>query len=167
MGNVKYAIAYREVFEILKYIPKADYDKIPSEKIELYKTMQDKNYNFKYDPSKTLDEQNVSKRAKAIIGLLFRDYWATETQKQTILAKQKYERQKIEEEKSKNFQYGDIFKNISKKADITNAIPNNTLIEYKESVFTRILNKIKNNLVSFHILNKAFFEQKVEKNNKK
>ena len=144
MENVKYAIAYREVFEILKYIPKADYDKIPNEKIELYKTMQDKNYNFKYDPSKTLDEQNISKRAKAIIGLLFRDYWATEIQRQKILAKQKYERQKIEEEKSKNFQYGDIFKNISKKEDITNTIPNNTLVEYKESVFTRILNKIKN-----------------------
>lgn len=144
MENVKYAIAYREVFEILKYIPKADYDKIPNEKIELYKTMQDKNYNFKYDPSKTLDEQNISKRAKAIIGLLFRDYWATEIQRQKILAKQKYERQKIEEEKSKNFQYGDIFKNISQKEDITNTIPNNTLVEYKESVFTRILNKIKN-----------------------
>lgn len=103
MGNVKYAIAYKEVFEILKYIPNADYDKIPSEKIELYKTMQNKNYNFKYDPSKTLDEQDVSKQAKSIIGLLFRDYWATDSQRHKILAKQNYERQKIKEEKAKNY----------------------------------------------------------------
>ena len=111
MEKVKYSIAYREVFEILKYIPKADYDKIPSEKIELYKTMRDKNYNFKYDPSKTLYEQNVSKIARAIIGLLFRDYWATETQKQKILAKQKYERKKIEEKKKAMYNPDNIFNN--------------------------------------------------------
>ena len=73
MIKSEYAIAYKEVFEILKYISKEDYNKIPSEKIELYKVMQEKNYNFKYNPSKTLDEQNVSKRAKAIIALLFRE----------------------------------------------------------------------------------------------
>ncbi len=144
MESIEYAIAYKEVLEILKYIPKIDYDKIPIEKIELYKTMQDKNYNFKYNPSKTLDEQNVSKRAKAIIGLLFRDYWATEIQKQKIIAKQKYERQQIEEKKSKTFQYNDIFRNMSQKEDITNAISNNSIIEYKENLFTIILNKIKN-----------------------
>jgi len=146
MENVEYAIAYKEVFEILKYIPNIDYNKIPKEKIELYKTMQDKNYNFKYDPSKTLDEQNVSKRAKAIIGLLFRDYWATDTQREKILAKQKYERQKIEEEKAQNYQYEDLFKKnrteiqqTEVKADVENV----SLVEYKESVFTKILNKIK------------------------
>lgn len=146
MENVEYAIAYKEVFEILKYIPNADYNKIPREKIELYKTMQDKSYNFKYDPSKTLDEQNVSKRAKAIIGLLFRDYWATDIQREKILAKQKYERQRIEEEKAQNYQYEDLFKKnrteiqqTEVKADVENV----SLVEYKESVFTKILNKIK------------------------
>lgn len=146
MENVEYAIAYKEVFEILKYIPNADYNKIPKEKIELYKTMQDKNYNFKYDPSKTLDEQNVSKRAKAIIGLLFRDYWATDIQREKILAKQKYERERIEEEKAQNYQYEDLFKKnrteiqqTEVKADVENV----SLVEYKESVFTKILNKIK------------------------
>lgn len=146
MGNVEYAIAYKEVFEILKYIPNADYNKIPKEKIELYKTMQDKNYNFKYDPSKTLDEQNVSKRAKAIIGLLFRDYWATDIQREKILAKQKYERQRIEEEKAQNYQYEDLFKKNRteiQQTEVKTDVENVSLVEYKESVFTKILNKIK------------------------
>lgn len=146
MENVEYAIAYKEVFEILKYIPNADYNKIPKEKIELYKTMQDKNYNFKYDPSKTLDEQNVSKRAKAIIGLLFRDYWATDIQREKILAKQKYERQRIEEEKAQNYQYEDLFKKNRteiQQAEVKDNVENVSLVEYKESVFTKILNKIK------------------------
>ncbi len=146
MENVEYAIAYKEVFEILKYISNADYNKIPKEKIELYKTMQDKNYNFKYDPSKTLDEQNVSKRAKAIIGLLFRDYWATDTQREKILAKQKYERQRIEEEKVQNYQYEDLFKKNRteiQQAEVKDNVENVSLVEYKESVFTKILNKVK------------------------
>lgn len=120
MDNIEYPIAYREVFEILKYIPKADYDKIPNEKIELYKTMQDTNYNFKYDPSKTLDEQNVSKRTKAILGLLFRDYWATEIQREKIISRQNYERQKLEEEKELKYNLDNIFKNNNKNAILDN-----------------------------------------------
>lgn len=146
MENVEYAIAYKEVFEILKYIPNADYNRIPKEKIELYKTMQDKNYNFKYDPSKTLDEQNVSKRAKAIIGLLFRDYWATDIQREKILAKQKYERQRIEEEKAQNYQYENLFKKNKteiQQTKVKDNVEQVSLVEYKESVFTKILNKIK------------------------
>lgn len=146
MENVEYAIAYKEVFEILKYIPNIDYNKIPKEKIELYKTLQDKNYNFKYDPSKTLDEQNVSKRAKAIIGLLFRDYWATDIQREKILAKQKYERQKIEETKARNYQYEDLFKKNKaeiQQTEVKENVEQVSLVEYKESVFTKVLNRIK------------------------
>ncbi len=143
MIKSEYAIAYKEVFEILKYIPKEDYNKIPSEKIELYKVMQEKNYNFKYNPSKTLDEQNVSKRAKAIIALLFRDYWATDIQKKKILEKQKYDRQRIEEEKKQKYQYKDLFKKEERTIEIKDNTDSVTLIKYKENVFNRFLNRIR------------------------
>ena len=141
MNNKEYAIAYKEVFEILKYIPKVEYNKIPKERIELYKTMQDKNYRFKYDPSKTFDEQNISKRAKAIIGLLYRDFWATNNQREKIMAKQKYERQKIEEEKLQKYKNQELFKN--NKIDIKDNQDSSFLIIYKENIFVKLLNKIK------------------------
>ena len=65
MVNVEYANAYSEVLEILKFISKEDYNKIPANKIELFKLNSNKEYKFTYSPNKTLDEQNVSKRAKA------------------------------------------------------------------------------------------------------
>lgn len=77
MENIEYANAYSEVLEILKNISKEDYEKVPSEKIDLFEKNANKNYSFQYDTNLTLDEQNVSKRAKAIIAILFRDYWAT------------------------------------------------------------------------------------------
>ena len=92
MVNVEYANAYSEVLEILKFISKEDYNKIPANKIELFKLNSNKEYKFTYSPNKTLDEQNVSKRAKAIIGILFRDYWATEVQRDKIIRKKKNDR---------------------------------------------------------------------------
>ena len=57
MVSVEYANAYSEVLEILKFISKEDYEKIPANKIELFKLNSNKYYEFTYDPEKTLDEQ--------------------------------------------------------------------------------------------------------------
>lgn len=78
MIDIVYANAYKEVIEVLKHVSKEDYDKIPQDKINLFKKCANENYNFTYDINKTLDEQNVSKKAKTIIAILYRDYWATD-----------------------------------------------------------------------------------------
>ena len=115
MVDIKYANAYSEVLEILKYIPVEDYNKIPKNKIELFKTNANNDYSFKYNPNKTLDEQNVSKTAKAIIAILFRDYWATEIQRKKIIEKQNYDRMKLEEEKKARYNSDNLFKDNVKK----------------------------------------------------
>lgn len=99
MVDSKYGIAYSEVLEILKHIPIEDYNKIPRNEIELFETYADKDFTFNYDSSKTLEEQNVSNIAKGIIILLFRDYWATNIQKERIIKKQNYDRHIIEDQK--------------------------------------------------------------------
>lgn len=115
MVDIKYANAYREVLEILKYIPIEDYDKIPKNRINLFKSYANNDYAFCYDITKTLDEQNVSKTAKAIIAILFRDYWATELQKEKIIAKQNYDRMQLEEKKKERYNSDNIFENNKKK----------------------------------------------------
>lgn len=115
MVDIEYSNAYSEVLEILKYISKEDYEKIPNSKIELFETNHNKEYIFKYNPNKTLDEQNVSKTAKAIIAILFRDYWATELQKEKIIAKQNYDRMQLEEKKKERYNSNNIFKNKKEK----------------------------------------------------
>ena len=136
MENIEYANAYSEVLEILKNISKEDYEKVPSEKIDLFEKNANKNYNFQYDTNLTLDEQNVSKRAKAIIAILFRDYWATPEQREKILAKQNYDRIKIEKNKQKQYNVDNIFKNKERKVEtVENSV---SMIEYKESIFSKI-----------------------------
>ena len=69
---------------------------------------------------KTLDEQNVSKTAKAIIAILFRDYWATEIQKEKIISKQNYDRTKFEEEMKARYNSNNLFKNNEKRIIMDN-----------------------------------------------
>ena len=117
MENInEYAIAYAEILEILKYIPKSDYNKIPKEKLNLFDIKKDKNYKFNYNPNKTLEENNVSKRTKAIIIILFRDYWSKDTQREKMVEKQNNDRKIIEIGKIKKYNYENIFNrnNINK-----------------------------------------------------
>ena len=125
MVDNKYAIAYSEILEILKHIPIEDYNKIPKTKIELFETNANNEYTFNYDPSKTLEEQNISNITKGIIILLFRDYWATEIQRNKIIAKQNYDRMKLEEKKKEKYNLD----NILNKNQVINKITEKHSIE--------------------------------------
>lgn len=145
MVDIKYANAYSEVLEILKYIPVEDYNKIPRSKIDLFEINANNDYTFTYNVDKTLDEQNVSKITKGIIAILFRDYWANESQREKIIIKQNYDRQMLEKEKRERYNSDNIFKNVMKEENVTDAV---AIVKYKESIFKKIINKIK------HIFNR-------------
>lgn len=106
-----YPKAYKEVVEVLKFIPEESVKKIPQAVIDTFKARMDNDYNFKVDTNKSFEEQNLLEETKAIFANIFRDYWATPYQKERIKAKEKYDRQIIEEEKKKRYSMEDIFKN--------------------------------------------------------
>ena len=140
MNNEKYAKAYTEVVEIISHFPKEEYEKIPEEKIEFYKNNMDKNYIFKINPDIDLAEQNISKEANAIIIMLYKEYFATEEQKEKIDKILAENSRKEELEKSKRYNPDDLFKKRSKNEIIENteSDDNNSLIEYKENFFTKL-----------------------------
>lgn len=140
-----YACAYREVIEVLKYTKKDDVNKIPKYRILLWKTNMKKDYDFKVNPNKTLEEQNLSNEAKAIIANIFKKYWATDYQKERIEEKEKYDMEQLEKEKYEKYNPNDIFKN-RKQNILQEEIESDSvaMVEYKESIFKRVLNKIKN-----------------------
>lgn len=156
MVNIRYANAYSEVLEILKYIPIEDYNKIPQSKIEVFEKNKNKEYKFVYNPNKTLEEQNVSEGGQAIIGLLFRDYWATDTQKEKIIEKQNYDRQVIEKQKSEGYNSNNIFKRNNiydiKEVSNQNIVDNSNLTIYvkKQKIFQKIITYIKKFFNLYH-----------------
>ena len=153
MADIQYANAYTEVLDILKYISKEDYEKIPKSKIKVFEENSNKNYNFTYDENKTLDEQNVSEITKVIIAILFRDYWATKEQRYIIIKKQQEIKDQKQKELMAKFEQN---KNISekdlKKVDVASDLDldidykslgaNVQLYKREEGFFEKLVNKI-------------------------
>lgn len=91
--------AYVEVCEVLNHMTKTDVEKIPKEILEYYSDNADKKYNFKIDETKTLAEQNLSYTAKVVLAMFYRDYWATQEERDNITKKEKAD---IEKQKAEN-----------------------------------------------------------------
>ena len=148
MINIEYGKAYCEVLEIIKYIPSNDYKKIPKEKIKLFEKLADKNCRIEYDPNKTLEENKISKIGRAIIAILYRDYWSTAQQREKILIWQQREKNKLDIEKRNIYRTENILKKIENKNKLkiqqTEQITENKLpIKSDKNIFTKILKKIK------------------------
>lgn len=145
MITKEYAIAYKEVMTILSYVPKSDVDKIPQEKLEFYKSNMDKDYEYKIDEKKQFEEQEMTDITKAVLANIFKDYWAMPYQKERIKAKEEYDLQKIEEEKSKKYNPNNIFKDKQVNKII---ISTNLPIEVKKEKFFKKLIKFIKNIIN-------------------
>ena len=136
-----YHKAYKEVIEILKYVPQESVNKIPKTMLETFEKKMDKDYVFNVDINKSFEEQNLLEETKDIFAVIFRDYWSTPYQRERIKAKEKYDRQKIEEEKANKYNPNDIFKNKEKDNLVVN---NNLPVEIKkENFFKKLISFIK------------------------
>ena len=143
-----YSKAYKEVIEILNFVPKESVDKIPQTMIDTFKAKMDNDYDFKVDINKSFEEQDLLDETKAIFANIFRDYWATPYQKERIEAKEKYDRQKIEEEKREKYNADNLFskrKTNNKEEEPEESITNNLPMEIKkEKFYEKLIKFIKN-----------------------
>ena len=140
-----YPKAYKEVIEILKYVPEESVNKIPKKTLETFRLKMDNNYTFEVDINKSFEEQNLLDETKAIFANIFRDYWATPYQKERIEAKENYDRQQLEKEKQEKYNPNDIFKKKEKKEPDDVIIQSNNLpVEVKkEKFYEKLINFIK------------------------
>ncbi len=143
MCNIEYANAYSEVIGILKYIPTKDYNKIPKNRIELFELNSNKNYSFNYNPTKTLKEQNVSKRAQAIMAILYRDYWASDIERKKILESQARDREILENQKKSSKDIEEIFKARSDNFKIEKQEMMVIQPVKKDNILDKIISRIK------------------------
>lgn len=136
MITKEYAMAYKEVIEILKYVPDEDVRKIPEEKLQFYKSNMDNEYNYKLNMTKEFEEQEMSDITKAILANIFRDYWANPYQKERIEAKEQSDMEKLEEERRQKYNPDNIFKDRKKETTVENT---NLPVEIKEETFFKKL----------------------------
>ena len=140
------ALAYSEVYEILNLIGKEYKDKIPTEVLQIIVQEMDKQYKPQINIKRPLKDQNLRQRTYDILGMLQLNYWCkNENEKKELLKKFSENDKKREEEIYEKYNPNNIFKKNSTDAEQKQP---QDLIEYKESAFKKILNRILN---FFHI----------------
>ena len=134
--------AYTEVYTILQELNEEEYKKIPPEVVEAIKENRNKEYEYELDDELELKEQPMLPETKAILFNIFRDYLATPEQKAKIIRMQNEARQKNELKKQQMYNTN-VFVNKLNENQTVNNNETMQIEKYKESIFKKILNKIK------------------------
>lgn len=133
--------AYSEVVNVLNGLSDKDYKKIPEDVVLALEERVDIDYIHELEEDKTLTEDEISAKAQSILAIIFRDYLASKRQKYKILKYENIESNKLEEEKIENTDLDDTVIEVEDEEEIE-IQQNVALIEYKENIFKRFLNKI-------------------------
>lgn len=132
-----YEKSYVELLEILNYIPVEEYEKIPKEKLEFYKENMDKNYKYTYNPN----SPRTSRKTDAILINLYKDYIATEQEKEKIDEILKLNDRKLEITKKKTYNPDNIFNKQELSIKVIESINGETLYKkicnYIKKIFRR------------------------------
>ena len=137
------ACAYKEIYEILKIFPQELVSQIPQETINFFHNNMDTSYEYNISVD-TFDGRTMLEETKAILTILFRDYWATPVQREKILNYENSARNKLEEETRMKYNADNLFKKKKSQDNVEKHIEETAMVEYKESIFKKIINKILN-----------------------
>lgn len=134
-----------ELNEILENMSPELVNKIPKKFIAYLKNIASKTYQFEYDKTKTLKEQNIKPKTKGLLALIYKDFLCDEQEKQEYINHVSKILNDIEQEKRERYNPDNIFKTHNQEQKIQENIIKNeiAMVEYRESIIKRFMNKIK------------------------
>lgn len=130
--------AYSEVYAILNLMTWNLINKIPE---KIWENIDNKRDKDKVIEINNIEEYQASEQANKLLAVLYKDYFATDEEKEVIQAKEKILEQKEQEELYQKYNPDNLFKNkVSKVETVDNSV---AMVAYKESIFTKIKNWFK------------------------
>lgn len=136
--------AYTELCAVLEYMPDEYVKKVPEKIIKIFQTEKLVDYEPNINKQNPLEKNCLSKKTMILTAMINYQYWCPNKKVKDDLYKiylsnnDKY--QKAIEEKYAN---DNLFENKNNMKRVEQIEKNITMIEYKESVFKIIINKIK------------------------
>ena len=127
-----------EVECVLNKMNEQNIKKIPQEFWEFLNKNKDINYNFKYDDSKSITENNLHIDTISLLTYINMNFLLDDEAKKEMISLLNEDEIIAEEQRRKQYNPDSIFKNrIDKHIEQTSE--NVNMIEYKESVFQKII----------------------------
>lgn len=147
--NVQTQEIYSEVYSILNLLGESYIKKLPISLFNMIKEEKRQDYNPKYDSKINLEQQNIKRETLSMIALFHLNYWCnSDEEKNELKTLFKTNEEKHQAEIREKYNPDNLFKKRSLQQEenvVTNEV---AMVEYKESIFKRFINKIKN---IFHI----------------
>ena len=139
--NIKTKEIYSEVYQVLNLLGNEYIDRLPKSLFNMLEEKRNINYEPKYTEDLPLNKQNIKKEALSIIALLHLNYWCENVKERNELNQMfKDNEDRYQDELRKKYDPDNIFKKHIQENIIKNEV---SLVEYKESIFKRLINKIK------------------------
>lgn len=139
--NIKTKEIYSEVYQVLNLLGNEYIDKLPKSLFNMLEEKRNINYEPKYTEDLPLNKQNIKKETLSIIALLHLNYWCENVKERNELNQMfKDNEDRYQDELRKKYDPDNIFKKHIQENIIKNEV---SLVEYKESIFKRLINKIK------------------------
>ncbi len=130
-----------ELDEILKYLSQEDLAKIPEEIKKEIKEKKDMQYNWEYDESKELKDQNINRKTIAMLSYLNMEYLLNKEQKRFLEELHMANENKNEKEKAKKYGINNIFNNNVKEETALQEIKEKKWYEKLLSFLKKIIRK--------------------------
>lgn len=139
MFGSEYGEAAVEVLDILDNTNKEDVSKIPSNFIKFLVEIAKEDYIVNFDHSKLISELNLKEETKEILGVIYINWWCDKKEQENYKNQIEELEKRKEEKLREKYNPNKIFENKKQKEIREETV---TMIEYKESVIKKVLNKI-------------------------
>lgn len=138
---------YQEAFTEVLAIVEVDQNfksRIPARLLELFKENASKTYEINFDLNLKIKDMPLKKETKGLLGMLYRNYSCNPDERKEY-DKILYKNQALyEEELREKYNPDKIFEKQNIVTASSEPIQeNNSMIVYKENIFTKLINKIK------------------------
>lgn len=141
MVGVEYSIAISEVLDILKNTNEKDVNKISPEFMSFLKDNASKEYISKFDYTNSIESLELSEKAIGILSVINSKFWCTPEQKENFDIILNNNENKYQAELREKYNPDNLFKN--KVSQIETLESSVDMVEYKESILKRFINKLK------------------------
>lgn len=137
----EYRIALSEVNALLKLSNMEVVHNVPYKLRKYIVQNMDKTFKVNVDMSKSLEDQNISNKAKNILALIYRDYLVTNEEKKQLIINEKQMQTERQKQIRELYNPENVFK---KNYEINEQQGSTAMIVIKEkNIFSKILHKIK------------------------
>ena len=148
MTDREFSIAATEVLFLLQYFRTQDVEKISNKFINFLENASDKDYVVTFDRTKLLTELDLNKNTKALLGLIYKNYWCNDTEREEynkLLLENENKKKKKSLEK---YNPNKIFDNNTKVSTAGNQQENSSELSLIDNKDLKWFYKLKNKIIN-------------------